>query len=169
MTSRPQYSITNLKLVPWNYRGGMGKTSECTAVWSRNNSKPAAKPMGEITEEKEIKFLTKMGHNEAKVVKALEAAPTQFSILDLVLTSKDHRKVLIKVLGEAHLPKTVDTERFSHLITHVLDSNIISFTDNDIPVEGTGHRKPLHIAVISLRYVLGGVLIDGGSALNICP
>lgn len=73
------------------------------------------------------------------------------------------------MLEEAHLPRTVDTENFNHLISYILDSNVISFTNDDIPAEGTGHRKPLHIAVISSGYMVGGILIDGGYALNICP
>lgn len=46
---------------------------------------------------------------------------------------------MLKVLEEAHIPKTVSTERFDHLISHILDSNVISFTDDDIPAEGTRH------------------------------
>lgn len=44
---------------------------------------------------------------------------------------------------------------------------MISFTNNNILINGTGYQKSLHIAAISLRFVLGGVLIDGGSTLNI--
>lgn len=40
-------------------------------------------------------------------------------------------------------------EDLDHLISHILYINVISFTDDDIPAEGTGHRKPLHIAAIS--------------------
>lgn len=67
------------------------------------------------------------------------------------------------------MPKTVTTERFDHLIDHILDNNVISFTDDDIPAEGIRHRKPLYIVVILSGFVLGGVLIDGGLALNVCP
>lgn len=124
---------------------------------------------GKVPKEKAVKFLKNMGHNEVEIVRKLKEAPTQVSILDMVLASEDHRRVLFKILKESHLSKTVDTEKFSYLIGHILDSNIISFIDDDIPAEGTGHRKPLHIAVILSRYILGGALIDGGSALNICP
>lgn len=37
------------------------------------------------------------------------------------------------------MPKTVTTERFDHLIGHILDNNVISFTDDDIPAEGIRH------------------------------
>lgn len=63
----------------------------------------------------------------------------------------------------------MDTKKFHHLISHILDNNVISFIDDNIPAEGTRNRKLLHIAVISSGYVVGGVLIDGGSTLNICP
>lgn len=52
-----------------------------------------------------------MGHNEVKVIKKLEEAPDQISILNLVLAFEDHRRLLVKVLEEAHLPK-IDTKKF---------------------------------------------------------
>ena len=73
------------------------------------------------------------------------------------------------VLEEAYLPTSVDTEKFQRMVDHIFKNNVISFTDDDIPLEGTGHCKPLHIAVLSFGYMLAGVLIDGGSSLNVCP
>lgn len=87
----------------------------------------------------------------------------------MVLTSENHRKILLKVLEEAYLPKSVDVKKFQHLADHIFNNNVISFTDDDIPPEGTGHCKPLHIAILSSGYMLAGVLVDGGSSLNICP
>lgn len=106
-----------------------------------------------VLKEKAIDFLVKMGHNDVKIVGKLEEAPTQVSILDLILASENHRQILLKVLGEAHLPKILNTERFDHLIGHILDNIVISFINDDIPVEGTKHRKPLHIIIISPGFV----------------
>lgn len=46
-------------------------------------------------------------------------------------------------------------------------SNTITFTD-DSP-EGTGHNKALHIQVMCKHMVVARVLVDNGSALNVCP
>lgn len=110
-----------------------------------------------------------MGYNEVEVIRKLEEVPTQISILDLVLSSEYHRRILVKVLEKTHLPKTVDIEKFSHLIGHILDCNVISFIDDDIPAEGTGHRNPYISGSFHQDMYLGGVQIDGGLTLNICP
>ena len=50
-----------------------------------------------------------------------------------------------------------------------MDSGIISFTDDEMPEEGRGHTRALHIAVKTKGMIVSRVLIDNGSALNICP
>lgn len=63
----------------------------------------------------------------------------------------------------------VDTEKFNHLISHIVNNNIIFCIDDDIHDEGSGHQKSLHITINTSGYMWGSVLIDGGSTLNICP
>ncbi len=48
-------------------------------------------------------------------------------------------------------------------------SNGISLSDDELPPEGTGHNKALHIAVKCREMRVARVLIDNGSALNVCP
>ena len=50
-----------------------------------------------------------------------------------------------------------------------MSPRIISFTNDEIPTEGTGHTKALHIAVKTRGMVVARVLIYNGSALNVCP
>ena len=45
----------------------------------------------------------------------------------------------------------------------------ITFSDEELPAEGTGHNKALYVAVRCNGKMLPKVLIDNGSALNICP
>lgn len=80
LTARAQYLITNLKAVPWSYGNETGETFECTTVLPKNNplylskrvTKSVMKPVEKVPEEKMVKFLSKMGYNEAKVVKSLK-------------------------------------------------------------------------------------------------
>lgn len=44
-----------------------------------------------LPKEKAKDFLVKLRHNNVKIVRKLEEAPTQVSILDLILASEDHR------------------------------------------------------------------------------
>lgn len=105
LTARPQYPIVNLKVVPWNYGKGSEETSECKVILPWNNPlcllkqviETVKRPVKKVSEEKAVYFLKKIEHNEVKIIRRLEEAPTQVSILDLILTSEDHQQVLIKV------------------------------------------------------------------------
>ena len=47
-------------------------------------------------------------------------------------------------------------------------ANCIVFSDDDLPLEGSDHTRPLYISVdCSGRRVLC-ILLDNGSALNVC-
>ncbi|PKI48813.1 hypothetical protein CRG98_030790, partial [Punica granatum] len=48
-------------------------------------------------------------------------------------------------------------------------SNTISFSDDELPSEGWSHSRALHIVCKCNNYIIGRVMIDNGSALNVCP
>ena len=43
------------------------------------------------------------------------------------------------------------------------------FSDDDLPLEGSDHVLPLFIDVACLGRRVPSVLLDNGSALNVCP
>ncbi|RVW37276.1 hypothetical protein CK203_088176 [Vitis vinifera] len=45
----------------------------------------------------------------------------------------------------------------------------IVFSDDDLPPEGSDHMRPLHISVGCSGRRVPSVLLDNGSALNVCP
>ena len=45
----------------------------------------------------------------------------------------------------------------------------IVFSDDDLPPDSSGHTRPLYISVGCLGHRVPFVLLDNGSALNICP
>ena len=47
--------------------------------------------------------------------------------------------------------------------------NYISFSDDEIPPDGRGSTKALHITTKVKDYTLPKVLIDNGSSLNVMP
>ncbi|PKI76879.1 hypothetical protein CRG98_002666 [Punica granatum] len=48
-------------------------------------------------------------------------------------------------------------------------SNTISFLDDELQSEGWSHSRALHIVCKCNNYIVGRVMIDNGSALNVCP
>jgi len=59
--------------------------------------------------------------------------------MELLMSSKPHRALLVKVLNEAHVAK------------------------------GRGHNRALHVLVKCMEHVMAKVLIDNGSSLNVMP
>ncbi|XP_027174610.1 uncharacterized protein LOC113774253 [Coffea eugenioides] len=161
-----QVPVLSLRQVPWNYSepvlqiGGKPVLKEEVSVVTRsgkiaspstanapiqvNNREPTTKPA--VTEREAWDFLKRLRRSEYNVVEQLNKMPAQISILDLLFTSDLHRDALLEVLTKARIPK-----------------------DISLPAEGTGHNKALYVAVRCNGKMLPKVLIDNGSALNICP
>uniref|UniRef100_A0A2N9HE59 RNase H type-1 domain-containing protein n=1 Tax=Fagus sylvatica TaxID=28930 RepID=A0A2N9HE59_FAGSY len=55
------------------------------------------------------------------------------------------------------------------MVTSILVTNQLTFSDDELPPEGRGHTKALYISVKTNDRVVSRVLIDNGSALNVCP
>ena len=51
----------------------------------------------------------------------------------------------------------------------IFEVNHLTFSDDELPKEGTGHNQGLHITVKCELVYVTRVLIDGGSGANICP
>ncbi|XP_027072065.1 uncharacterized protein [Coffea arabica] len=156
-----QPPILNLQEVPWNYSeptlliGGekvprkevdaitrSGRIIGKPAVDEPSKAKENAVPTRPIvTDEEAFNFLKMLKKSEYKVVEQLDKLPAQISILNLLLTSELHREALLKVLTEAQVPKNIPVDKFTHVVEHVLASNQISFSDEDLTSDGIGHNK----------------------------
>ncbi|XP_071905708.1 uncharacterized protein [Coffea arabica] len=79
------------------------------------------------------------------------------------------RDALLEVLTKAQIPKDISVDNFSYIVRNVLTAKQITFSDEELPAEGTGQNKALYVAVRCNGKMLPKVLIDNGSALNICP
>jgi hypothetical protein len=60
-------------------------------------------------------------------------------------------------------------EKLEEIVGNIHANNHLTFTDDEIPVDGTGHNRALHISIKCMGYVLGRVLVDNGSSLNVMP
>ncbi len=95
--------------------------------------------------------------------------PAHISVLALLLASKVHKKALVKVLNMAHVPEDISGPSFENMVTVILATNQLSFSDDELPPEGRGHVKVVHITVKTREKIVDKVLIDNRSALNMCP
>ncbi|XP_073263760.1 uncharacterized protein [Populus alba] len=122
-----------------------------------------------VTEEETNEFLKLMKHSEYSIVDQLKKTPAKISIMSLILSSEPHRNALQKVLNEAYVPQDIEQKTMEHLVGRIHAANYLYFTEDELDAEGTGHNKPLYVTVRCKDCLVGKVLIDNGSALNVLP
>ena len=62
-----------------------------------------------------------------------------------MLNSKPHREAMLKVLKQAYVPHNSSTDKIDRLVGNIMMDNYISFSDDEIPPNGRGCTKALHI------------------------
>ena len=67
------------------------------------------------------------------------------------------------------MPHNASIEKVDRLVGNVIMDNYISFSDDEIPLDGHGSTKALHIITKVNDCTLPKVLIDNGSSLNVMP
>ena len=75
---------------------------------------------------------------------------------------------MIKALSRIRVNTTTSLEGLIHMLTAGRASCIV-FCEDDLPLEGSDHTRPLHISVGCLGRCVPYVLLDNGPALNVCP
>ncbi|KAH7838310.1 hypothetical protein Vadar_024854 [Vaccinium darrowii] len=103
------------------------------------------------------------------IQKQLERTPASVSIWGLLSSSREHRQKLIKALSNMEVPPDTPPETMIALLTPTRAKHVVVFTEKDLPPEGAGHNKPLHITLKCKEKWVPIVLLDNGSALNVCP
>ena len=102
------------------------------------------------------------------MIQQLNKSPAQISILPLLLSSEVHREALLKVLKETHIPTNITDSSFKGMVSSVLTTNQVSFSDYKLPLKGKDHTLAMYIVVKYEDMIVARVLIDNGSPLNIC-
>ena len=97
----------------------------------------------------------------------MNKSPAQISILALLLSFEVHCEALLKVLKETHVPTSIIDSSFKGMVSLVLATNQVSFSDDELPPKGKDHTLPMHIVVKCEDIIVARVLIDNGSTLNV--
>nr|XP_016511881.1 PREDICTED: uncharacterized protein LOC107828988 [Nicotiana tabacum] len=186
-----QLPVSNIKAIPWNYNktvmtckgkeiveetDEIGGLTCCGRFYSPEELRKAKQakenhfPVKEPISEKEVEeFLKKMKMQDYSIIDQLRKTPTQISLLSLLLHSKEHHRVLIKTLNEAYVSEKTTVNQLEKMAERFFEVNKISFSDDDLPEEGAGHNKALHLVVKCEGHYVKGVMIDGGSSVDVCP
>nr|XP_016443204.1 PREDICTED: uncharacterized protein LOC107768594 [Nicotiana tabacum] len=179
------------KAVPWNYKRvvvtykgkevedevnetrGLTRSGRCFAPKESGKSKPlkdnpilVKKP---VTEEEAEEFLRKMNLQDYSIVEQLRKTPAQISLLSLLIHSDEHHWALMKILNEAHVPDKITVNHLEKIANKIFELNMITFSDDELPLEGTEHNRAFYLTVKCEDSVVTRVLVDNGSSANIFP
>jgi len=110
-----------------------------------------------------------MKAQDYSIMEKLRKTPTQISLLSLLIHSDEHRRVLMKILNEAHVPDKISVIHLEKIANKIFEVNRVTFSDDELPVEGTEHNRALYLTVKCEDSVVTRVLIDNGSSANIYP
>ncbi|XP_070004447.1 uncharacterized protein [Nicotiana sylvestris] len=176
------------KVVPWDYpfdvrnkgkaklvvevvAAGMMRSSWCYVPEeaSRGTSSKDNNQKKSVTEAEAEEFWRKMQCSGYTIVDQLKKTPAQISLMSLLMSSDSHRNALVKVLNEAYVPADTTSDHLESMVAQILEAHKISFHEDELPHEGLIHNKALHLTVKCKDKFVSRVLIDNGSALNICP
>ncbi|XP_070009967.1 uncharacterized protein [Nicotiana sylvestris] len=126
---------------------------------------PIKKPVTEVEAEE---FLMKMKAQDYSIIDQLRKTP-QTSLLSLLIHSKEHAHVVIKVLNEAHISEETTVNQLEKMANRFFEANRISFTDDELLEEGAGHNRDLNLMVKCEGHYVKRVMVDGGSSVDLCP
>ena len=83
-------------------------------------------------------------------------------------SSSTHKDALIRALSHIRVDTTTTPEGLIHFLTADRVMCIV-FSYDDLPLERSDHVQPLFIDVACSGRRVSSVLLDNGSALNVCP
>ena len=136
------------------------------AASKKKDKEPINEPVTEMEADEFLKFIK---HSEYSIVEQLHKLPAKISLLALMLNSEPHREAVLKILKQAYVPHNASIDKIDRLVGNVMMDNYVSFSDDEIPPDGHGSTKALHITTKVKDCTLPKVLIDNGSSLNVMP
>ena len=93
---------------------------------------------------------------------------TLASIWELLMNSKAHREALVLALDYKKLPISISPEQIVCSLKKTPLGAMV-FIDKDLPLEGRDHHKALFIKAEVKMKLTCCVMVDNGSAINVCP
>nr|CAN82997.1 hypothetical protein VITISV_013264 [Vitis vinifera] len=123
---------------------------------------PAVRPFEGTASHEEVR------REDDEVLRQLQSTQARISIWSLLASSSTHRDALIRALSQIRVETTTTPEGLIHMMTAGRATCIV-FSDDDLPPDGLDHVRPLYITIGCSSRRVPSVLLDNGSALNVCP
>ncbi|XP_077232000.1 uncharacterized protein LOC143865636 [Tasmannia lanceolata] len=114
-------------------------------------------------------FKKKSDEEDENLLRQLKKTQANISIWGLLMNSAKHREVILRELNTAKVSVDITPDQLVGLVAMARVSKTLSFTDEDLTLEGRNHSRPLRVTVFCNEKKIPEVLVDNGSALNVCP
>ena len=82
-----------------------------------------------VSNEEACEFLKFIQQSEYKVVDQLNRMPAKILLLELLMHSKTHKKLLMKILSGAHVEQDISLDEFEGTVSHLTANNYLTFID----------------------------------------
>ncbi|XP_077222136.1 uncharacterized protein LOC143855979 [Tasmannia lanceolata] len=106
---------------------------------------------------------------EDNLLNQLKKTQANISIWGLLMASLKHRQVVLRELNASQVSVEITPDELVGLVAMTKASKALSFSDKDLLSEGKDHTRPLKITLLCNKKKVSEVLVDNGSALNVCP
>ncbi|XP_070019873.1 uncharacterized protein [Nicotiana sylvestris] len=179
-----QLPVINTKAIPWNYEWvivtykgkevkeevnvtrGLTRLGRCFAPEELRKAKtPRDNPVlvkKLVTEKEAEEFLRKIKVQDYSIVEQIRKMLSQISLLLLLINSNEHRRALIKILNEGHVPNKISVNHLEKIANKIFEANRVTFSDDELPVKGTEHNKALYLTCKHLPLsTMNKLKIDG--------
>ncbi|XP_077244859.1 uncharacterized protein LOC143884896 isoform X2 [Tasmannia lanceolata] len=104
-----------------------------------------------------------------EVVQQLKKTQAVISVWGLLIASKKHREAVLKELNTTQVSSEISPEQLAEVVALTQATRAISFSDQELPPQGRNHARALHVTIVCGGKKVPSVLVDNGSALNVCP
>ena len=106
---------------------------------------------------------------EDEVLKQLQKTQANISLWGLLMASYKHCQNLVNCLNQIQVLTTTTSQDLNAMIGSINRELTISYSNKDLTKKWKHHNDPFHIIVDAKGKRILMVLIDDGSALNVCP
>lgn len=103
------------------------------------------------------------------IIKQLKKARVDVNIWQLIVGSKSHCDALLDALTKMKIADDVSPEGLLNIVFNEHVKPAITFSEEDLPEEGSQHNKALYITMICKPLSIPMALVDNGSTINVCP
>lgn len=154
---------------PRNVEAIVGKKTQVNMSIMNNKPDVMGESNGANINSKLDDVLRLIKKSEYKIVDQLLQTPSKIFVLSLLMSSEAHREALQKVIEQPYVDHDVKINQFDRIFANVTACNNLSFSREELLVEGKNHNMALYISMNYLTDSLLGVLVDMGSSLNFMP